>query len=122
MLKYLKKSCLLILVLFFSCSLAAATSTDADVKSLFDRYQSVFSEYREAIENNENETVIKELSQKLQAACSDYYQALGIKSQDKNTFDSDKQTRASDEGNSGSPQISAQASYSGYKKDINPFQ
>lgn len=80
-----KRLSLLLTVFVLVCSLLSAAGTSSDAKALFDRYQSVYKEYREAIQNRENKQTVSELADELKSACQDYYGAIGVKA----SFDSE---------------------------------
>ncbi|MDN5280435.1 MAG: cardiolipin synthase [Clostridiales bacterium] len=73
-----KAAFLLTLFLFIAGSLLAIDS-GSDVKSLFDRYQSVYREYREAVQNGADKHTVSKLADEMKAACQDYYSAIGVK-------------------------------------------
>ncbi|NCB38979.1 MAG: phosphatidylserine/phosphatidylglycerophosphate/cardiolipin synthase family protein [Erysipelotrichia bacterium] len=73
-----------LLLIFIACSLLPCLADDAKV--MFDRYQSIYKTYREAVEAQADQQTIKALSAELQSACKDYYGAIGIDA----TFDSEK--------------------------------
>lgn len=70
---------LFLLVILLSASISMASAADsADVKALFDRYQSVYKEYQEAVEDGAAPDSIARLAQDLKTACADYYRAIGV--------------------------------------------
>ena len=65
-------------VLFSTLTLLASPSA-AEIKNLFDRYQSLHGQYVEAIRQGAGESKVKAIGADLKQAYNDYYEVLGIK-------------------------------------------
>lgn len=63
----------LIFILFF----ASAVFAGEDVKTLFDRYQALYSRYREAISAQADPQAVSSILVELQAASKAYYKLIG---------------------------------------------
>ena len=65
-------------LLLLACATLSFAAENADVKSLFDRYQSVYKQYREAVQSGADQQTISALSKDLKSACADYYKSIGV--------------------------------------------
>ncbi len=77
----------ILLALFFAGVFACSGAQD-DAKALYDRYQSVYKNYREAVDSRADQQTIKSLASDLQEACRNYYNSIGVSA----TFKSDEAT------------------------------
>ncbi|GAB4282920.1 MAG: hypothetical protein Kow0029_28780 [Candidatus Rifleibacteriota bacterium] len=66
-------------ILVFIGNMLLAAGAGSDVKTLFDRYQSVYKQYREAVQSSADKQKISDLADKLKSACADYYRSIGVK-------------------------------------------
>ncbi len=65
-------------ILLLTCATLAVAAENSDVKSLFDRYQSIYKQYREAVQSGADQQEITALAQELKEACADYYKSIGV--------------------------------------------
>lgn len=73
-----KSGKLIFLLTVFVLLTFATVAANTDVKAVFDRYQSVYKEYREAVMSGADQTTITRLAEELKTSCSDYYRAIGV--------------------------------------------
>jgi hypothetical protein len=70
----------MLLSVFLVLSIQIQTVFAEDAKELFDLYQSKYRVYREAVESGSDRQTLARLAEELQAACKDYYRAIGVES------------------------------------------
>ncbi len=69
------KAALMLLAFTFTFIFACQAQ---DAKSLYDRYQAVYSSYREAVSSQADQQTITALAAELQSACKEYYNSIGV--------------------------------------------
>jgi cardiolipin synthase len=74
---YKKKIKALLTALLLIVSIAAVAA-DENVKSLFDRYQSVYRQYQSAVSEGADQTEVNQLAAELKSAARDYYKSIGV--------------------------------------------
>lgn len=70
----------LILVVLLSAVASGVTAQDA--KAAFDRYQSLYRSYQEAVMAGRDAAVLEQMAADLQAASRDYYRSIGVEVSD----------------------------------------
>ncbi len=66
-----------VLLLAF-CFISVFACNAEDVKSLYDRYQAVYKNYRQAVDEQADQQTVQSLASELQAACQAYYNSIGV--------------------------------------------
>ncbi|HPT47260.1 MAG TPA: hypothetical protein PLM07_15370 [Candidatus Rifleibacterium sp.] len=71
------RAAILLLAFVFAAVFTGQAASD-DAKALFDRYQAVYKNYREAVDSRADAQTIKDLAAELQDACQAYYNSIGM--------------------------------------------
>ena len=75
-------------IVFFILSFGCLNLSAEDAKAVFDRYQSLYKSYREAVMNQADRQTLEAMAAELQGASRDYYRSIGINV----TFDAENPT------------------------------
>jgi len=76
-------------IVFFVLSFGCLNLSAEDSKAAFDRYQSLYKSYREAVMNQTDRQTLETMAAELQAASKNYYSSIGVKV----TFDAENPTK-----------------------------
>ncbi|HAE37421.1 MAG TPA: hypothetical protein DCG57_02145, partial [Candidatus Riflebacteria bacterium] len=77
-----------LVIMFFVLSYGCISLAAEDSKSAFDRYQSLYKTYQEAVMNQADKHSLERMAGELQAASRDYYRSIGVNV----TFDAENPT------------------------------
>lgn len=100
----------IVFALLISVSIFAGQSS-TEIKTLFDRYQSLHGQYVEAVRQGAGETKIKSIGNDLKQAYDAYYKALGIEPDYQSTgFPSELPTYDTSDSASGNQALAAEES------------
>lgn len=77
-------------IMFFVLSFGCLNLSAEDSKSAFDRYQSLYKTYQEAVMDQTDKQTLEQMAAELQAASRDYYRSIGVNV----TFDAENPSEA----------------------------
>ena len=74
----LSKTRFMAIILAFILGLGCLNASAEDSKAAFDRYQSLYRNYQEAVMRQANSATLEQMAAELQAASRDYYRSIGV--------------------------------------------